>query len=37
LGWKMYRRGKIKLLPAKLGGGKEIREIFNTFAKGQRR
>jgi heterodisulfide reductase subunit C len=37
LGWKMYRRGKIKLLPDKFGGGKEIREIFNTFAKGERK
>ena len=37
LGWKMFRRGKIKLLPAKFSGGKEIREIFNTFAKGEKR
>jgi hypothetical protein len=36
LGWKMYRRGKIKLLPSKLGGGKEIEEIFNAFEKGKR-
>jgi heterodisulfide reductase subunit C len=33
LGWKMYRKGKIKLLPSKFGGGKEIQEIFNTFEK----
>src|SRR4030043_1886013 len=28
LGWKMFRRGKIKLFPSKLGGGEEIQEIF---------
>src|SRR4030042_1156720 len=31
LGWKMFRRGKIKLLPSRNGGGKEIQEIFNAF------
>ncbi len=31
LGWKMYRKGKIKLLPSKFGGGKEIQEIFSAF------
>jgi len=36
LGLKMYRKGKIKLLPAKFGGGKEIKEIFNAFEKGAR-
>jgi heterodisulfide reductase subunit C len=34
LGLKMYRKGKIKLLPSKFGGGKEIKEIFNSFEKG---
>ena len=28
LGLKMYRKGKIKLLPSKWDGGKEIKEIF---------
>jgi heterodisulfide reductase subunit C len=37
LGWKMFRKGKIKLLPSRLGGGKEIQEIFNDFEKGARR
>jgi len=31
LGWKMYRKGKIKLFPSKFGGGKEIKEIFKGF------
>jgi heterodisulfide reductase subunit C len=34
LGLKMYRKGKIKLLPSRFGGGKEIKEIFNGFEKG---
>ncbi|MFA4915771.1 MAG: 4Fe-4S dicluster domain-containing protein [Syntrophales bacterium] len=34
LGWKMFRRGKIKLLPPGFKGKKEIREIFNTYKKG---
>lgn len=33
LGWKMYRKGKIKLLPSKFGGGREIREIFDLLEK----
>ena len=37
LGWKMFCKGKIKLLPSRFGGGKEIREIFNDFEKGARR
>jgi hypothetical protein len=37
LGWKMFRKGKIKLLPSRFGGGKEIQEIFNEFEKGARR
>jgi heterodisulfide reductase subunit C len=37
LGWKMFRKGKIKLLPSRLRGGKEIQEIFNAFEKGERR
>jgi heterodisulfide reductase subunit C len=37
LGWKMFRKGKIKLLPLRFGGGKEIQEIFNTFKKEERR
>mgnify|MGYP001121406143 CR=1 FL=1 len=37
LGWKMYRRGKIKLFPSKFGGGKEIQEIFKVSEKGERK
>ena len=37
LGLKMYRKGKIKLLPSKFGAGKEIKEIFNAYEKGERR
>jgi heterodisulfide reductase subunit C2 len=37
LGWKMYQKGKIKLFPSRLGGGKEINEIFSTFEKGEKR
>jgi heterodisulfide reductase subunit C len=37
LGWKMFRKGKIKLLPSRFGGGKEIQRIFNDFEKGARR
>ena len=37
LGWKMFRKGKIKILPSRFGGGKEIQEIFNSFEKGERR
>jgi heterodisulfide reductase subunit C len=37
LGWKMFRRGKIKLLPSRYRGGREIQEIFNEFEKGARR
>jgi heterodisulfide reductase subunit C len=35
LGLKMFRKGKIKLLPSRFGGGKEIQEIFNAFEKGK--
>ncbi len=37
LGWKMFRKGKIKLLPSRFGGGKEIQEIFKAFEKGEKR
>jgi len=37
LGWKMFRRGKIKLLPSGFSGGKEVRGIFNAFEKGEKR
>lgn len=36
LGWKMFRRGKIRLLPFSFKGKKEIREIFNVYEKGGR-
>jgi heterodisulfide reductase subunit C2 len=37
LGWKMFRLGKIKLLPSTSRGGKEIKEIFNIFERGEKR
>src|SRR5512136_2310670 len=37
LGWKMFLKRKIKLLPSRFGGGKEIQGIFNDFEKGARR
>ena len=37
LGWKMYRKGKIKLLPSRFGGGKEIEEIFSALGKEEKR
>src|SRR4030042_297045 len=37
LGWKMYKRGKIKLFPSRFGGGKEIKEIFNAFERFQKK
>ena len=35
LGWEMFRRGKIRLLPQGFKGGKEVREIFNFCKKGE--
>jgi len=37
LGWKMYRKGKIKIFPSKFGGGREIKEIFNAFERFQKK
>jgi heterodisulfide reductase subunit C len=37
LGWKMFLKGKIKLLPSRFGGGKEIQEIFNAHERVQKR
>jgi heterodisulfide reductase subunit C len=37
MGWKMFRAGKIKLLPPTFGGGKEIKEIFHDFERGEKR
>jgi len=31
LGWKMFRKGKIKLFPSKFGGGREIRDMFKRL------
>ncbi len=36
LGWKMFRLGKIKVLPSTFRGGREIKEIFNVFEKGEK-
>lgn len=33
LGWKMFKKGKIKLFPSKFGGGREIRDIFGRYEK----
>lgn len=33
LGWKMFRLGKIKLLPSTFRGGKEVKEMFNSLQK----
>jgi len=33
----MFRLGKIKLLPSTFRGGREIKEIFNVFEKGEKR
>ncbi|NIS70362.1 MAG: heterodisulfide reductase [Proteobacteria bacterium] len=35
LGWRMVRRGKIKLFPSKFGGGREIKSIFRRYEKGR--
>ena len=35
LGWKMFRKGKIKLFPSKFGGGREIKGIFGRYEKGK--
>jgi heterodisulfide reductase subunit C len=35
LGWKMVKKGKIKLLPSKFGGGREIKGIFSRHEKGK--
>ena len=37
MGWKMFRAGKIKLLPSTFGGGKEIKEIFHDFERREKR
>lgn len=33
LGWEMFRRGKIKLFPQSVRGGKAVKEIFDFCAK----
>jgi heterodisulfide reductase subunit C len=35
LGWRMFRKGKIKLFPSKFGGGREIKGIFSRHEKGK--
>ncbi|HUV08632.1 MAG TPA: 4Fe-4S dicluster domain-containing protein [Spirochaetia bacterium] len=37
LGWQMFRRGKIKVLPQSFTGGKEVKEIFNAYERGATR
>jgi len=36
-GWPMFRRGKIKILPQSLTGGRQIKEIFKSYEKGEGR
>jgi heterodisulfide reductase subunit C len=33
LGWKMFLRRKIKLLPSRMSAGKEIQDIFSAYEK----
>lgn len=37
LGWKMFRKGKIRLLPPRSAGRKEVQQIFNTVERGARK
>ncbi len=37
LGWEMFRRGKIKILPPSITGGRAVKDIFNFCEKGERR
>ena len=37
LGWQMFRRGKIKLLPQGFTGGKEVKAIFDAYERGATR
>ena len=37
LGWLMFRRGKIKVLPPGVTGGKEVKAIFDAYEKGAAR
>jgi len=36
LGWKMFRKGKIKLFPSRFGRRKEVQDIFDAFEKRER-
>ncbi len=36
LGWEMFRRGKIKILPQSFTGGKAVKDIFNFCEKGEK-
>jgi len=35
LGWRMFRKGKIKLFPSKFGGGRELKSVFSRYEKGK--
>ncbi len=37
LGWQMFRRGKIKVLPPAATGGKEVKQMFDAYEKGASR
>jgi heterodisulfide reductase subunit C2 len=37
LGWEMFKRGKIKILPQSILGGKQVKEIFDFYEKGDGR
>jgi len=36
LGWKMFRKGKIKLFPSRFWSGKKVKDIFEDFEKRER-
>jgi len=35
LGWRMFRKGKIKLFPSKFGGGRDLKSVFSRYEKGK--
>jgi len=36
LGWKMFRKGKIKLFPSRFWSRKKVQDIFEDFEKRER-
>jgi len=37
LGWKMFRRGKLRLLPRKIRGRRQVKALFTRVEKGKRK